>query len=170
VRRLKIAALAAICDRRNPPAARAPMPCIGENGRLAQGERSHATRDPRGVREYLLGALPRTSFRAPAALIISRNAGLDSPCASPPISKCTTTGFPALVSFPGHGRSPLQSLPRRRESTPLTTSFTGISHEIGTTCNPKGRLESVSHRVHGGQIISDHRDHGEDLGFSPCSL
>ena len=32
LRRLKIAALAAICDRRNPLAARAPMPCIGENG------------------------------------------------------------------------------------------------------------------------------------------
>jgi hypothetical protein len=52
--------------------------------RRAHGELSHATRDPRRVREYFLDALPRTSFRAPAALIIVGNAGLPSPCASLP--------------------------------------------------------------------------------------
>jgi len=52
--------------------------------RLAQGEHSHATRDPRRVREYFLGTLPQTSFRAPAALVVIRNAELRSPCASLP--------------------------------------------------------------------------------------
>ena len=50
--------------------------------RLAQGEHSHATRDPLRVPRCFPGAHRRTSFRAPAALIIFRNAGLRSPCAS----------------------------------------------------------------------------------------
>jgi hypothetical protein len=53
--------------------------------RLAHGERSHAAHDPRGLRGYFLCALPRTSFRAPAAVIIFRNAELRSLCASLPV-------------------------------------------------------------------------------------
>jgi hypothetical protein len=52
--------------------------------RLAHGERSHATCDTRRVRGYFRCAHRRTSFPDPSALIIFRNAGLRSPCASRP--------------------------------------------------------------------------------------
>ena len=63
-----------------PPKASSGKSVILIVGRLAQGEPSPATH----VSRCVLGTVPyadrRTSFRALAALIVSRNAGLCSPC------------------------------------------------------------------------------------------
>ena len=75
------------------------FPDDGLLGRLAHGEHSHASRDHRRARGCFLCAHRRTSFRAPAALIIFRNAGLGSPCASLPLRKMKK-GFPAACVTP----------------------------------------------------------------------